>query len=303
MKVAAALAAALISARYCAAAYPAEYPFDNESVVPPAPLEATPSWTFDTSDNGGYIYTYGYAFATTSDETEDGFCYGKNGFWSHYFVVHSGGTPLTSDAEFNCTAKNFVIGDFSHYGIINDNKICEEGECCKDWYGTLSYWPSDSPYMPYYEEVSKSEADGGCDEPFGEQVYCVFMNNGQQWGCNEQYVTSTERSVTNPCADSFYNHYMGCALYKISGFLWRPKIEPEEYVAALSPAETNALNAFYFVPDRVCHPYSYYYPETAKSSSASDSSMDSESASESASESESSGTHVAIASLAVLFAL
>lgn len=262
------LAAFLFSIGFASAAYPSEYPFENESVVPAAPRASTPSFTFDDTDAGGYIYTYAYMKTITEDELGT-FCFFNSLFWAHQLVIRSDLAPVLPDSNFNCTAKGNFLGPASYFGTVADVKICEEGQCCKDWWNVLTYWNQDEPYQPYYDTIGKVYEDGGCDEMFGEHVYCMFMNSGQSQGCAEQYVTLTERQVLNPCYDSIWHHYSGCKLYTISGYIFRPSTEPVAYIEDSSADEVNAANGLYFCPDRVCKPYSYYYPEFAKSASSS----------------------------------
>jgi hypothetical protein len=260
--------AALLAAGYATAAYPSTYPFENESLVPAAPREATPSWTFDDADAGGYVYTFMYKYVVTEEEIPK-FCFLGNGAWAHQLVVRSEVAPLHPYTIFNCTEKNYILGDYSFLGEVAGQKICEQGECCKEYYDTVTYWALDEPYIPYYEAVASVYEDGACTEMFGEEVYCPWMSSGQQWGCIEQFVSLTDRMVLYPCYDSFYNFFMGCQLYKVSGYMWRSENEPAQYVEDSSAEETNAGNSVYFCPDHVCRPYSYYYPEYAKSDSSS----------------------------------
>lgn len=280
----------------CAASYPTQYPFESESLVPPAPLEATPSLTFDENDAGGYVYTYGYMYDMTESDTEEGFCYMRNGLWSHQNVVRNSAPPVMPFQDHNCSANGNKLGEASYFGTVAEVQICAQGECCENYWGTWTYWNSDSPYMGYYDDIGKVYEDGLCEEMFGEPMYCTIMNGAQQWGCIEQYITPTERQVIVNCYDYIYNHYAGCKLYQIEGYMWRPQTEPEGYRADSSAEQINAVNALYFAPDRVCHPYSYYFPEYAASSaSQSEGQSSSESSMSDTSESSSAAALVTIA--------
>lgn len=286
-----------------AATYPSQYPFENESLVPSTPRPATPSWTFDESDEGGYMYTYGYMFDFTEDLLPT-FCFGNNGFYSHQMVIRAGSPPINPAYIFNCTNNGHKLSANSYFGTVADVKICEEGECCQDWWDTYTWYAQDEPYLPYYEDIGKAFTDGGCPEMFDEHVYCAIMASSQQLGCFDQYISLTDRMVVYPCYDDMYNHYSACTLYKVTGYFFRPQTEPVSYTEESSADEVNAMNALYFCPDRVCHPYSYYYPEYAKGSSSSGASGASgASGSESDSSSTDSGAAVFAVSSLLLAAL
>jgi hypothetical protein len=261
------LAVILLSAGLSAASYPAEYPFEKESVVPEAPLAATPSWTFDENDAGGYIYTYAYKLEITEDMFP--FCFMNHGFFSHQSVTRGGAPPIQPVSVWNCTARGNLLGSYSYFGVVADIKICDEGECCKDTWGVYTLFDASSPYPPYYDDFGKLYTDGGCSEMFGEEVYCTFMAAYHQFACTNQFISTTEREHVYPCHDSVYNHYMGCTLYKTVGVMWRPSEEPEAYLEQNSAAQVNTLNGLFWSPDKVCQPYSYYHPETAKTESSS----------------------------------
>merc|ERR1711865_458448 len=57
---------------------------------------------------------------------------------------------------------------------------------------------------------------------------------------------------------------MGCSLYKAAGFCFECHLEPDLYLEAMTVAETLSHTSLFRSPDRVCHPYSYYFPEFAK---------------------------------------
>lgn len=274
------ISALLLLAGFSAASYPAEYPFENESMVPAVPLAATPSWTFDEADPGGYLYTFGYKLDITEDMLP--FTYGMTGFSSHMNVVRSDLPPVEELSRWNCTAMGNALGPYSYFGVVADVKICDEGQCCEGSWGANTLFDVSSPYGPYYDDVGKTEEDGGCQDMFDENVYCTIMSAYHNWACLNQFVSTTEREFVYPCYDSFYNHYMSCTLYKNVGTMWRPELEPEAYLAQSSAEEINAANAVFWTPDHVCHPYSYFYPDSAKITSSGSESAESTEASESA---------------------
>jgi hypothetical protein len=288
------ICAVALLAGFSAASYPAAYPFENESNVPPAPLEATPSWTFDDADPGGYMYSFAFMFDITDEMFP--FSYGTTGFFSHTNVVRSDLPPIEDISRWNCSAMGNELGPYSYFGVVSDVTICEEGECCKGSWGASALFDVSSPYAPYYDDISKVEDDGGCPEMFDEHVYCTFMAAYHPWGCTNQFVSTSEREFVYPCYDSIYNHYSSCTLYKNVGTMWRPSIEPEAYIAQSSAEQINAVNGLFWVPDRVCHPYSYFYPDTAKTSSSGSEGSVSETA-ESSADSESSAVGFAFAAI------
>lgn len=254
----------LAAAGVSLAAYPSEYPFENESIVAAAPKAATPSWTFDEADEGGYMYTFAYML----EDLEGVFSFGNNGMFAHQYVVRSSMAPINDISMFNCTARGNYLGENSYAGVVNGETICDVGECCSDFFGAATYFNQDEPYEPYYTDFGNVDTDGNCPNLFDEGVYCTIMASYQVL-CIEQYVSPTERVVTYPCYDSFWHHYSSCTVYAVTGFYFRPQSEPEGYAADSTADELNALNGIFFTPDKVCRPYSYYYPETAKSASSS----------------------------------
>merc|ERR1711865_302424 len=256
------------------ASYPSAYPFEMESVVPPAPLSATPSWAADDADPGGYTYTFNYMRTElTGDGRGDGhnddFCFAASGMLVHYLQAKASAPPVLDATVWNCTRRGHIISADTFWGTLGDAKICEVGECCKHLYGFPTYFSAE-PMANFNEHDGTVYAAGMCAEPYSEELYCTKQDNGLRYACFEQFLTDTERLHTFPCHDMFYNYLINCKLYAQTGYAEDTFAEPESYTTSSSPDQLNAWTTVYMIPDKVCTPYSYFYPETATKPSVSE---------------------------------
>lgn len=245
-----------------AAQYPALYPFDNEANPPAEPHAASPTYTFDEQDTGGYVYTHAFKLEITDELLPT--CFFENGMIMHQLVVRQGAPPVLPESFWNCTAKGYIITPEMYFNKIADQTICPENNCCKGTWGLTTLFQA-GICDACYQQISQGFTDGLCDEMFGEEVYCLMFNNGHNFGCNEQNISPSDRQYLYACYDAVYHHYMGCKLYQVDGYKYREPTEPTQYFEASTAAEVNAWNGLYWNGDRVCHPYSYYYPEQAGS--------------------------------------
>lgn len=248
-------------------AYPSSYPFENESYPPSGPLAQTPSYTYTQDDPGGYAYTSMYARVLTEEEVP-GFCIYQSGARSFMFVHDFKWPPYFDTSVYhNCTKQSKGIMDSTTFrGKLGDYDICEPKSCCPDYQGVMARSTND---QETYNKIYKTYADilpsGLCKEVFHEGVYCAVTSNEFLSFCIEQYITVTERTILPPCYDSYYNWVFTCPLYAKAG-LFIAAYEPLEYVSRSSVAENQATqNVKDALGDKVCKPYSYYYPNTAKS--------------------------------------
>merc|ERR1712216_282031 len=86
--------------------------------------------------------------------------------------------------------------------------------------------------------------------------------------CIDYHVSPTERVVTTACYDTFVLFYFNCKVF-MQAYVNPTIKEPMPFQEAMSNEETIVHDAVAFLQDRVCHPYSYYYPESAGGSTTS----------------------------------
>lgn len=243
--------------------YPSTYPFENEREPPPTLRPSTPSYTFDESDEGGYNYAHGETLELVEDMLP--FCWAISGIEMWFFTSQGIPPVIPSTSWFNCTASNGVpLGPDSYLGVVDNKVICEKGECCSEYMGIMS--ESAEVNSQRYEEKSKLSRAGVC-EAFHEGLYCVSFSNSLSKYCLEQIISVTERQVILPCYDSFYYYFMSCKLYKRSGYTLEGR-ESAKYVDGCTPEENTAWGSLNGLADRVCRPYSYFFPEFSKFSDA-----------------------------------
>jgi len=257
-----------------AATYPTAYPFENESLDVSGPLSATPSRTMDEEDPGGYVFHYVYLL--TDFPLDEPWSFGGSTGYIDYRLhvlqgVPKGDTPMIPIGIFNCTSRMVSKGfDFANkdtwIGEIAGNVICTE--CCKDQWGIFVFW-SDEPEQGLYDQQEDIFDQGMCEDMYDENTLCSMFNAGLPQ-CIENFVSHTERLHVGGCYDLYYNYLMGCKVYQLEGVPRKDKWEPEEYFDASSAEEMNAWRSLWETPDRVCHPYSYFHPETAKAVDAKD---------------------------------
>jgi len=244
-----------------ASSYPTAYPFENEINVPIAPLASTPNWSFDDEDTGGYIYTYAYTYDVPD---EPFYSFTSRGCISHILKAKQGAPPLLPQSVWNCTAREKPISSATYYGIVADVKICEVEDCCKEFLGLNAFFSAE-PMDQFYDRDAAIFNDGSCDEMYSESLYCAKFDNGALRACYEQYEVYGERLLVGPCFDSLVDWLINnCKLYRVAGYNEDPFFEPESYNSEQTPEESISHTGLQVFPDRMCHPYSYYYPETAK---------------------------------------
>jgi len=277
------------------ASYPSTYPFENEAFVPVNTLAATPNLAYDDSDEGGYIYHY-YAraeFTLTQDDFESPTLFGEdyNG-WSptqsgairFLLVVHFGAPPDLAASVWNCT----LVGVFSEEaftGKVNGQTVCNVGECCAGIMGLPKY--SDDQ-LDWHTTIDARTAAGMCGD-MEEEMYCVAVGGDFQSNCIEYYLSPSERLFTFICNDSYSLYFLSCPVFLTAFTPVYAAFEPAVYYNACSQEEYISSDAQYFAGDRVCHPYSYYHPESIVAS-ASLSASDAASGSGSSASEESSST-------------
>jgi len=285
------------------AEYPAAYPFENESTEWTLPPASTPSLTFDDEDPGGYFYTY----IVAKTEIEAGVAWENNGSHQYLFVVDWEIDPFYPSAHYNCTTgKDKHYFDENTYGFdtVNGQKYCDSPkECCAHLNGKVKYF-GDGDMLEYdLPDAEESHEQGLCTESFHEGMFCSMFNDYAIVSCNEQIITDTDREIMSVCLDSILHYISHCPIFMSTKSI-SPGEEPLSYLENMTVDEFNGWNAVRNFPDKVCTPYSYFFPETGKDADAgkddSENTDASGAAPASASASDASGAAAVVASFACL---
>jgi hypothetical protein len=256
-------------------AYPTTYPFENESYIPPPLVPSTPDYTFNPdTDPGGYAYRGVTLWVFDGVLTDDDFPYiPHNSGFSQYVLVNSYSAPpvLQSDV-WNCSGKGIVFEKSDFLGVANNEEVCTPGSCCSDIIGLPKFGEDQHEQHDWFNGRA---ASGLCDVA-PEEVYCIQVGGHFQVNCFSYWVHPTELPAPLICFDSFVVFHLNCNVFKTTYPMILPW-DPPVYYDLMTMEETIVNDAAVFIPDRVCHPYSYYHPNTAStsgSSSASDSGSD-----------------------------
>lgn len=286
--------ALVVVAFFCGAeaAYPTTFPFENEKLQVAVPLASTPSYKFDEDDPGGYFYTHVIEKVLDEADIEAGYCTSSSGALMFAYASFNY-PPVLNKIIYNCTrGENEKIMDKQFLGQVGTDKICEVNNCCKDLIGLPGTSLVSEPKVQTYSTWSEIKSSGSCPEAMSEEMYCTIFSYGLSKTCMEQWVSVTDRLFVFPCYDTFVNYIQSCKLYKLTGY-YLPMYEPEDYWSKQSGEQNTAVTGLWDMGDKVCRPYSYFYPEFALADSSSDS----------GSESEDSGTDSGSALTSMLFFL
>lgn len=306
--------------------YPTTYPFDKESVKPPALLDAGVPFddaNFDSPDNpGGYFRLHetcdpysdkrtAYYSEKYGDKLQDtvpasylatkppGFRECRPQAYFFWKIIGNGKIPVMT---YNCTEMSLVkdaptqVSSASKWPSKFDNKdICTPGECCKFMDGALiEQFPRITEFMVTF---GKHYTAGLCSEYPGPEVYCPYtslpymcLENFENWGKSGK--KDNGRDVTYACYDNAWRWYQTCPLMKSSKLILdvsfeAGKWEVKSYQDKSTIAQLLVFEPMFKMPDRVCHPYSYYHPADSKAPTGTDSA---------------SATFTLFQSLAVMFA-
>jgi len=246
-----------------AGAYPTSYPFENENIEVADILVETPSFTFeDATDPGGYCY-YGVWALTLlgGDLTEDNFpmCWHNTGSIMWVMVKIYGAPPLMPQDTWNCTRNELVFADQDFTGEVDGSKYCDQGECCSHLIGKPKYGDDQMAWHSWANDRSSS----GLCQPLGTEVmYCLSVGGHYHLNCLGYLIGPNERLVDHPCFDSFIRYWRDCAVFRQA---YAPNYsmglqEPVSYMDRMSVDEMMTWDGSMLYPDRVCHPYSYYFP-------------------------------------------
>jgi len=287
-------------------AYPTSYPFENESYTPPGVVPGTPSYTWDDEDTGGYIYQFIYNLQLTDeyfqqrfDENEDLFCWTKSGSGEYLLVVQFKHAPFNAMGQhWNCTFKNnlFIPEDFT--GVIAGKTICEAGSCCQDRIGHFRFGSVEG----FTERTDKLAVTGLCGDMF-EDLYCGLVDghstiNCQEYVCSSGTCMVTDRLYTALCHDSAVLWALSCPTFKAAGMTFGFNMEPPLYMEKLTAVDQIVLHVMEYFPDKVCKPYSYFFPDTAATSNTD---TETSETTDGSSETTTSGTSTAVKTVEALF--
>lgn len=246
-----------------AAVYPASFPFESEHSVGngeigvPSVRPSTPSYTHDNDDVGGYVYTGFIEITLTEDDLP--ICGSMFG-WAEYFFVNAGYPPKLPVHLFNCTKRGTLVDETYYTGKMVDWTFCNPADCCKQYHGLHVYSDAETNVKAVQEGWDIYQ-NGMCTEQYHMEMYCALFSGAHKINCVEQFISPGEREAIIPCYDHtliwFVNH---CKIYGSSGY-FSNNWEPPLYYVNGAPWENSAADAVAWYPDKVCHPYVYYYPE------------------------------------------
>jgi len=243
-----------------AAKYPSTYPWDNESFTPPSLPAGEPDFTYGKDDPGGYA-----VMAMNCDLNDPKFfddwlgdAYDFCGHGQHWLKVSYQITQL-APANFNCSYTAPYTSSWWS-GVINGKTVCNAGECCSALIGQPTYADMSADIDARIQTLADLSATGLCDT-ISEPAMC-HLANGNGFLCIQQYVTAGDRLYILSCMDSVVIWYTTCTTYMLSGLGEVIALDDTElYRACLTPIQSFMIYAVGYNFDRVCHPYSYYYPD------------------------------------------
>jgi hypothetical protein len=244
--------------------YPSTYPFQDESYVPPMDLpDSTPDLTFEPdSDPGGYYITY--AINKNFDDQTDGPPYYALPYFNfaEYFCWHTWDIKCSENgwAFWNCTAKGIVFEEADYPGTVVGETICED--CCSEWMG----YPKQTTDQLDRQATWDTFIQANACETYHEALYCHLSDGWHGHVCLEQYIDQGTRQIYKPCLDNGVRWMLECNLLKTTGaYSYIEVYEPNAYRESLSIEQTFIV---YYIQsasghDRVCYPYSYYFPDAS----------------------------------------
>jgi len=245
------LAACLLVQNVSATGYPSTYPFEYEFVDLP---EATPSLSFDQSDAGGYLRAS--LFCDLNDfelKISEGLFHTP---WHcermRFYLVQIGIPDVEppGSAPLNCSRGDgvFIDSSFLADNAVYDGKTFE----CAEYVNTQSVMPN---------SLADGMADimlaSSCPTP-PEPFVCLIIFRGISW-CFDQYLSPSERLKIMPCVDIVPHFLSTCNIF--IPFNNNRPTEPDAYWSSMTVQQTLVADALWYDSDRVCHPYSYFFPD------------------------------------------
>jgi hypothetical protein len=254
-------------------AAPTTFPYENEVYVPPNLHAATPDYSYEESDPGGYHYALIWFLDLNTAEMP--FCAMTTGCNQYTLVATYKLPPILPFDVFNCSANGLIFEEADFAGTVtgtSSQTICNVGECCAGYIG-LSKFSDDQP--EWHNWLNTLASTGLCGDLQTEAMYCAFTNGHMQGNCFTRYATPTERILTLPCPDSYYKYWLdSCPVYKNVPVNYGLQPEPPVYIADCDLEEAVLVELSTEENDHICHPWSYYFPDEAKNGSGSGSSDD-----------------------------
>jgi hypothetical protein len=185
-------------------------------------------------------------------------------FYEFSMVANWGIPPTLPFQNWNCTGRDGGVYAASDYtGVVTgksgEQTLCQVGECCKDWYG-LDKWSDDA--MSYHEWLNNLASFGLCEDTI-EPIYCQLVDNHYRSNCYELRPTPTTRAVSYGCPDAHMNYWLSCSVYKTVEMFHGYKMEPQHYMDSETHEQKMLQEVAFQASDKVCNPYSYYFPDTA----------------------------------------
>lgn len=241
------------------AAYPATFPFDTTTWGELPENQGYPDFSFSAED-GGYIR---YALSRDYDDYEyPGFAASFDTLlyfpYFHYgFDMNMESIEALAVSKKNCTLTTAEI-DLSVLEVIDGKNMCTE--CCTKLFKAedyLIFTDFAAGSLAYFESVPQL---GVCDTP-NEFVVCLYTIGNVGNACFQNYLSSAERTVTKPCYDFMAMFQFSCKTYQVAGYPDR-KYDIEAYYLSMSPAEQGLMMSVFHAQDKVCYPYSYYFPDS-----------------------------------------
>jgi len=259
-----------------AAGYPSVYPLANEIYVPPDMLSSEPDFTYAADDAGGYPWYASFSLSTKKGDFNGGAIHDFGGtlvdeyfpYVPHlsgcfiYLAVNTYGAPVQggwpwADESWNCTEFGHFYGSGDFTGEVNGKRVCQVGSCCSTTVplaGKMKYADDQLDWHSWLNDKVKLAV---CETPI-EEVYCVMVDGHSHFNCFEYWPGPTDRYVVLPCMDMLILSFMECVVYKTK-YSDMYEIDSPVYRARNSDEGNMVLDAGSYMPDKICHPYSYYY--------------------------------------------
>lgn len=275
--------------------YPTMYPFEKETYKPPTLPETKPidSANFEDKTNpGGYLIRnmlcdpysddrLAYSDASFKDTVPESYHAAKPpGFWecraaglNQWKRKGNAGTSASKNCSALIPTGGAKYSESSFYpDTLDGKKFCDASTCCKHMNGMLINNPTRIPNT--FKHTEDLMQVGLCTELASEYHLCSYST----WTsyCIEYYIggkTKNQRVNVLPCFDTSVRWLMKCPVFKKSSSSLRGASsilrdwDTDSYFALLSPEQVMVLYPTSKIHDRVCNPYSYYFPEEVEKTS------------------------------------
>lgn len=242
------------------AQYPSTYPFENEGKHAPALLPAAePDWTFETNtDPGGYIYRGTLCDMNDHDFSVRGYSMCSDcGTCMAHLVYSFALPPMLPMQTWNCSATGLKFSEADFFGEVGGKQIeCAAAQCCSEFLGKPAYTLD---AVSFHEKWNNYITVGACKTSLPEALYCAEI--AYDWVCFDRFVSPDERTHIEACYNMVNVYFRECAVYNGVGVNSENEAyETKMYLSALSPDESFSVYGVHTYTDRICHPYTYYFP-------------------------------------------